>query len=80
MPDSQFSVKTIAESHELGHTFPQAPQLSTLPVRSCSQPLAALPSQSENPLAHLSAPQTPPVHIPVALSKAQEVPSGAGAV
>ena len=49
MPDSQFSVKTVAESHELAQTLPQAPQLSTLPVRSCSQPLAALPSQSAEP-------------------------------
>ena len=80
VPDSQFSVKTIDESHELGHTLPQAPQLSALPFTSCSQPLAALPSQSENPAAHVSDPQTPPVHIPVALSKAHEVPSGAGAV
>ncbi len=80
MPDSQFSVKTIAESHELAQTFPQAPQLSTLPVRSCSQPLAALPSQSANPLAHLGEPQAPPVQIPAALAKVQEVPSGAAVV
>src|SRR4051812_4536184 len=80
VPDSQVSVKTIAESHELAQTFPQAPQLSTLPFRSCSQPLAALPSQSANPPAHLRAPQTPPVHMPAALFTAQEVPSAAGSV
>src|SRR6185369_11214598 len=80
VPDSQFSLKTSAESHELAQTLPQAPQLSTLPVTSCSQPLAALPSQSANPLAHLGERQTPLVHMPVAFAKVQEVPSGAAVV
>src|SRR5450631_446726 len=80
VPDSQFSLKTVAVSQELAQTFPQAPQLSTLPVRSCSQPLAPLPSQFPKPLAQLGEPQTPPVQIPAPLSKAQEVPSGAAAV
>src|ERR1700722_19197976 len=80
VPDSQFSVKTIAESQELAQTFPQAPQLPTLPVRSCSQPLAALPSQSAKPLAQWGMPQTPPVQSPAALASAHEVPSGAASV
>src|SRR5580704_15281849 len=71
VPDSQFSLKTIAESQELAQTFPQAPQLPTLLVRSCSQPLAALPSQSANPLAQWGEPQAPPVQIPAALARAQ---------
>jgi hypothetical protein len=49
-----------------GHTLPHAPQLALLALRSASQPLAALPSQSPKPALH-ATPQAPLAHAGPAL-------------
>src|SRR5262245_41659055 len=45
----------------LGQAKPQLPQLAGSAVTSCSQPLAALPSQSPNPTLHCR-PHAPLMH------------------
>src|SRR5262245_28757472 len=42
------------------HTTPQAPQFFASALRSCSQPLSTLPSQSPKPPLHLPMPHEPP--------------------
>jgi hypothetical protein len=52
----------------VGHTLPQVPQFVGLVAVAASQPLAALRSQSVKPGLQAPAPQTPAVHVAVALA------------
>jgi hypothetical protein len=55
------------------HTVPQAPQWETLVAVAVSQPLAALPSQSPKPAAHMATVHWPIVQAAVALARSQRV-------
>ena len=55
------------------HATPQAPQLA-LVLRGVSQPLAALPSQSDQPGLQLRSSQVPVEQLEAALARLQEVP------
>ena len=56
------------------HALLQAPQLSTLAVRSASQPLAAMPSQLPQPDAHDCMAHEPVAHDAVALGREHATP------
>src|SRR5947209_3205572 len=77
VPDSQVSVNTAAWQEGV-QALPQAPQLPGSALRSSSQPLPGLPSQSANPAAQLGEPQVPAAHTPVPLASGQAVPSEQG--
>jgi hypothetical protein len=55
------------------HTVPQAPQWETLVPVLVSQPLAALPSQSPKPAAHIATAHWPIVQAAVALARSHRV-------
>ena len=63
-PPEQFAVPLATG----GQTVPQVPQLVRLEPRLVSQPLKALPSQLPKPAMQAPSPQTPAVHVALALS------------
>jgi hypothetical protein len=56
-----------------GQVLPHVPQLAAAVSRFVSQPLAALPSQLPQPVAHAAIPHVPPVHPAVPWATAGQV-------